>query len=504
MRQFMVSFKGTSAPPEILRGIAAGRIRAICLFAYQNVASPEQLRQLTGMLRRAAVENGQQPPLIGIDQEGGQLVAITNGATELPGNMALGATRSEDLAYKAGQVLGRELLAMGINMNFAPSLDVNINPKNPVIGIRSFGDDPDLVAALGAAMIRGMQSEGVIATAKHFPGHGDTVSDSHHVTPVVDQPLSRLNDVELKPFQAAIDAGADAIMTAHITFPALDATQPATLSRAILGDLLRGKMGFGGLLVTDAMDMHAVAHMGTAESVRAALSAGNDLILLGHIPDQMTLAQQFAGEESAESVARIERAQANIPRVQPPLGLVGSDAHRRIAQEIADSSITLVRDTAANLPLSPADGQRIAVLTFEPVDMTPADTSSGVTIRLADAVKMRHKDVQPITFSLNPDADEILDIVAQTADADIIIIGTARAEHYPGQGELVAALSAQNKPLITVALRTPYDILAYPQVATYLCAYGIRDVTTEAVARVLFGEIAPQGTLPCQGFAEFL
>ncbi|HLA45348.1 MAG TPA: glycoside hydrolase family 3 N-terminal domain-containing protein, partial [Aggregatilineales bacterium] len=204
MRQFMFSFKGFRAPDAILEGVRSGEISSFCLFAHQNVESLRQLRILTESLYEAAAAGGHPPPLIGIDQEGGQLIAVTKGATELPGNMALGATRSLELAEKAGGVLGRELLALGINLNFAPAVDVNITYTNPAIGIRSFGEDPQAVAAMGAAMIKGMQNEGILACAKHFPGQGDAARDTHNSDAIYSHPLSRLEAVELIPFRRAI------------------------------------------------------------------------------------------------------------------------------------------------------------------------------------------------------------------------------------------------------------------------------------------------------------
>ncbi|CAG1773069.1 partial Beta-hexosaminidase A, partial [uncultured bacterium] len=188
MIQLMHSFRGTTLPEAVREAVRRGEIAAFCLFNF-NVVSPAQLRELTLALYAAAAEGGLPPPIIGMDQEGGQLIAVSEGTTELPGNMALGATRSPELAEQAGRVLGRELLAMGVNMNFAPSLDINNNPANPAIGIRSFGDDPNLVSVLGRALIRGIQAEGVIATAKHFPGMGDIESDSHFALPVVPHSL---------------------------------------------------------------------------------------------------------------------------------------------------------------------------------------------------------------------------------------------------------------------------------------------------------------------------
>ncbi len=215
-------------------------------------------------------------------------MAIGEGTTALPGNMALGATGSAQLARKAGAVLGQELAAMGINVNYAPNCDVNINPHNPVIGIRSFGEKPEDVARLASAMIEGIQSAGVAATAKHFPGHGDTSGDSHHGLPSVPHNLERLQQVEFVPFQAAIGSGVKLMMTAHLALPAIDGPDapPATLSRQILHDLLREELGFEGVTVTDAMDMGAI-RQGQAlgeDAVRAA-AAGADLLLLTSNPD---------------------------------------------------------------------------------------------------------------------------------------------------------------------------------------------------------------------------
>lgn len=496
MLQLMVSFKGFTPPDEILTAVQQGEIGAFCLFTYQNVASPAQLRELNLALRKAAEVGGNPPPLIGIDQEGGQLIAIAGGATELPGNMALGATRSPELAEKAGRVLGRELLAMGINLNFAPSLDVNINPDNPVVGIRSFGDDPALVAELGVAQIRGMEAEGVIATAKHFPGHGDTGVDSHHAAPIVDHSLTRMHSIELLPFQAAIDAGVRSIMTSHIVFTAVDDQKPATLSIKILEGLLREQMGFDGLIISDAMDMFAVARYGWQESVQAALEAGNDLVLLGHLPNQLELSQRLSLWNRPAAQARIQKIRQASPAELPPLSVVGCADHQAIAQEIANRSITLVRDNGV-LPLHPSADEHIIVVTIRPIDLTPADTSSQVAMTLDEALRKRHPRVQTLEISYHAKEDELAEILRATREADILIIGTINAEQDSSQGELVRAIWERGQRPIVIAMRTPYDLASFPMIETYLCAYGIRAVTTEAIAKVLFGEIGATGILPC-------
>lgn len=496
MQQLMHSFAGHTAPPDILAAVRRGDIASFCLFKGLNVETPAQLRALNEDLRRAAREAGQPPLLIGIDQEGGQLIAVTGGATELPGNMALGATRSAELSEQAGRVLGRELRAMGVNLNFAPSLDVNINPANPGIGVRSFGADPALVAELGIAMMRGLHAEGVIAAVKHFPGHGDVVTDPHHASAAVTHPLDRIEQVELAPFRAAIQAGAKAVMSAHILFTALDPKFPATISPAILEGCLRGQMGFDGVILTDAMDMHAVAQYGREESVRMALQAGADLVLLGHVRDQLALIPLMRSLARPASLRRIQTLREADPDSWPPFEMVGCAEHQQIAQAIADRAITLVRG-GERLPLRPGPEDTIAVITPEPVNLTPADTSASAPITLAERVRARH--ARTLAFEL-PNKASVSDISAAlqaVQGAEIVIVGTTVAERDEAQASLVRALVARGQRPIVVSLRTPYDLMAFPMVETYLCAYGTRPVAMEAAARVLFGEIEARGVLPC-------
>lgn len=483
-------------PDDILQAVRDGLASSFCLFGY-NVESNDQLAQLTDALHKAAREGNQPPPLIGIDQEGGQLMAVTDGATELPGNMALGATKSAELAEKAGYVLARELLALGINLNFAPSVDINNNPDNIAIGVRSFGDDPHEVARLGVAIIKGMQAQGVIATAKHFPGHGDTSQDSHYTAPTIPHNIAYMESNELIPFREAIDAGVKAVMSAHILFPALDAEYPATLSDHILNGLLRRNLGFDGIIITDAMDMHAVARLGHQESVELALRAGIDLVLLGHIPDQLELTQKLTYRMDTVTHARIQNLRASLPTEPPSRDVIGCAEHQAIAQEIADKSITLVRDTAQQLPLKPATDDTIVVITPEPTNFTPADTSSGVQIGLADAIRQRHANTHSFELSAKATQNDIDGLLQQSADADTVVVGTILADKQEMQALLVNRLLEAGKNPVVIAMRTPYDLVAFPSVETYLCTYSIRPASMEATARVLFGEIEAVGVLPC-------
>jgi beta-N-acetylhexosaminidase len=491
----MHSFRGYTAPPAVLEGLRRGEIASFCLFTY-NFQSLKQFRRLNEQLYVAASEGGFPPPILGIDQEGGQLIPIRDGATLLPGNMALGATNSPDLAYQAGRVLARELLAVGCNLNFAPVLDLNLNPDNLAVGIRAFGDRPADVARMGTALIAGMQDAGVMASAKHFPGHGDTSTDSHFGVPVVNKPLPELEANELYPFVEAIRGGVGSILTGHILFPALDPENVATVSPRILKGLLREHMGYDGLIITDAMDMHAVNRLGMRESVRGAILAGIDLVLLAHLPEQIEMTAEMLPLENPASQGRILRARQAAPRALPPLDVIGSAEHRAVAQAIADASITRVRDNGS-LPLRPPADDEIAVVTIRPTNITPADTSLGEKIPLAEAIRARHP--RTTTHELNYQAaqGDVIAILNAVSGADTVIVGTLCADQDASQAALVNELIRLGKHPIVVSLRTPYDLRAFPQIETYLCAFSYRPVTCEAIARVLFGEIEARGVLPC-------
>jgi beta-N-acetylhexosaminidase len=400
---------------------------------------------------------------------------------------------------------------MGINLNYAPCCDVNVNPQNPVVGTRSFGEDPEEVARLSAAMVAGIQSCGVVATAKHFPGHGDTVSDSHHGIPVVPHSLERLRSVEFPPFLSSIQAGAKAVMTAHLALPAIDgrADLPATLSPSILKGLLRQELGFTGVIVTDAMDMQAI-RQGEAlgrEAV-AAVAAGADLLLLGSRPADQSYAYAGLVQALREGVLDSGDAIASAGRVsalkgwladqgpQLDLDVVGCAAHRATAREIAERSITLVRDRACLLPLRPQAGQRLAVILPQPTDLTPADTSSYVVPRLAEALRAFHTDVDEFAIPYAPQGSDISAILDGVRHHDFVIVGTLNAASQPGQAALVRGLLDRELRTIVVALRMPYDLMAFPEAPTYLCTYSILEPPMHALARALWGQIDIQGRLP--------
>jgi beta-N-acetylhexosaminidase len=507
--KLMLAFSGTKPPPAFLETLRSQHVGGVTLFRALNVASPAQVRELTAALQRAAAAAGQPPLLIAVDQEGGQLMAIDDGATRFPGNMALGAAGSDELAYRAGLATGRELAAMGVNVNYAPACDVNSNPRNPVVGVRSFGEDAAAVARLGAAMARGLQDAGVAATAKHFPGHGDTAADSHYEIPVVAHDLDRIRRVEFPPFAAAIRAGVKLVMTAHVAFPAFDdgLKLPATMSPALLRGLLREELGFEGVIISDALEMAAFSQGDMVIDTLAATAAGVDLLLLnadttiqrGVYAGLLQAARRtlLAPAEMLASAGRVLALKRWVAATEPPpLEVVGAAEHRALADEIAARSVTLVRDDAGALPLRLAPGDRVAAIVPRPADLTPADTSSYVACALAAALRRHHPNVDERVIARDPDSDAIAALARWAAQYDLIVVGTINAAEASGQAALVRALLHTGRPVVAVALRVPYDLLAYPAAPTYACAYSLLPPSSDALAAALFGHARFVGRLP--------
>jgi beta-N-acetylhexosaminidase len=511
-QKLLLAFTGKQGVTAELRdALRRYRPAGVTLFRSMNVDKPAQVRALCLDLQRAAQEAGLPPLLIAADQEGGQLMAIGEGVTQLSGNMALGAAGDFQLARRAGEVLGRELAAMGINVDYAPCCDVNVNPRNPVIGIRSFGEDPQQVAVLCAEMIAGIQSAGVAATAKHFPGLGDTALDAHWGTPVVPHALERLRQVELPPFEAAVGAGVQMVMTAHIALPAVegDAETPATLSPRVLGGLLRGQLGFQGVIVTDAMDMHAI-RQGEAlgEQAVRAVQAGVDLLLMGGEADdqkrvyESLLQAAYNGRVAEEAIRsssnRVLALKNWLQRTgpQPDLDIVGCAEHRQVADKIAARSLTLVRDLDGLLPLRLHADQGLAVVLPRPADLTPADTSSHVIPTLAQALRRYHPRLEEFLVPHAPSAQEIADLLVRLAGFDCIVLGTLNAFSQPQQAEMVKAILATGIPTVVAALRLPYDLAAFRQAPAFVVTYSLLEPSMRALAAALFGQAGFPGRLP--------
>jgi len=340
-RMFLVGFDGKEITPG-LRSLLARGVAGVILFG-RNVESPAQLAELCGRIKEAAG----RPVLICIDQEGGRVRRLRQGFTAVPSMRAVGRTGDATLAYEVGRILARELRAVNIDVNFAPSLDVDSNPANPVIGDRSFGPAADLVGRLGASLIRGMQAEGVAGCGKHFPGHGDTAQDSHLELPRLPHAMERLRRVELLPFKAAVEAGVAMIMTSHVVFHALDPHYPATMSEAVIGGILRQEMGFEGVVVSDDLEMEAIAANYPVEDVvLCGALAGVDLFSVCHdeaLQHRTIDALAAAVERGAVSAERVLQANRRIHGVMKRFcrpaapfdeGLIDTDSHRRVVERI--------------------------------------------------------------------------------------------------------------------------------------------------------------------------
>ncbi|HLB44429.1 MAG TPA: glycoside hydrolase family 3 protein [Candidatus Limnocylindrales bacterium] len=507
LARLMSAFTGSELPPPAARRISLRGVSGVTLFRAHNVVDPRQVRRLTGSIQQARPA-GAPALLVAADQEGGQLLALGDGTTPFAGAMALGATRDVELAERVAAATARELRALGVNVDYAPVCDLADNPANPAVGIRSFGDDPEAVGMLTAATVRGLQNQGVAATGKHFPGGGVAGVDPHFGLPLVPRTFAQLAERELVPFRAALEAGARMVMTGHLALPDVDAGRPASLSATILRDLLRGQLRFDGVTLTDALDMRALAQgSGQIVDAIAALRAGEDVLLgtadetaLGRLEEGILQAQRRGlvdADDDAAATRRLGELRRWLGRHdQPSLDVVGCGEHQALAAELAQRSITLVRNDDRLVPVKPAADSRIAVVQSMPADLTPADTSSTVPPTLASALRRRLRGVEEILLPAIPGEPDIAGLRQRLATFDLVVVGTFSAHLQQAQAALASAVLACGRPTVTVALRTPWDLLAYPSTRTHICSYGILPPSMEALAAALLGEAQFVGRLP--------
>lgn len=510
----MCGFSGKTPTEEILRLIREYRLGNVIYFR-DNIGTPEEVRQLSATLQEAARTAGNAPLWISVDQEGGMVARIDRQVALMPGNMALGAVGSPELVYETARISGMELRSLGINLNFAPCVDVNNNKANPVIGVRSYGEDAEMVGLMGARAVQGYQDAGISACPKHFPGHGDTTADSHLELPTVPHNLERLRQVELPPFRSAIAAGADVVMTAHVQFPAYDASGlPATLSAAVLEGLLREELGFGGVIATDCLEMKAISGtVGVGRGAVMALKAGADLVLVSHSPElqlealeaiyQAVLSGELSRERIAASARRIQdaktRREAAWQRLIHEQGIpeVGALEHRKVAGEAAERAVTLVK--AAGVGSFPLDEAASTLVIWPRAEArTDVDEAIRQEITLGKALAPYLADVQELAVSLAPDDAEIEAVLAAARSGRLqIVAGTYNAAFNPGQVRLMQALLKLPGAKVTaVALRSPYDLLSFTDVQTYVACYENRPLMLQAAAKVLTGRLPASGKLP--------
>ncbi len=518
---------------EVGKVIQDYELGGVILFA-ENIVETEQTTRLTDGLQKAAKEAGIPPLLIATDQEGGIVYRLGSG-TAMPGNMALGAARDPQLAYDVGGVFGAELKSVGINVNFAPSLDVNCNPSNPVINLRSIGSKPELVSEIGTQIVKGIQDQNVSAAAKHFPGHGDTSTDSHVGLPAVDKSYDELKQTELAPFQAAIDGGIDMIMTAHIAFPQVvtetfiskkDGSEihpPATLSKEILTDILRGDMGYEGVIVTDAMEMQAITqHFGEIDAVKIAFNAGVDIALMpttvqrnSQVPKLDAIVTSVcdavrAGEisedqitESAERIIKlkIDRGVMDLADDQTPVddkvanaeAVVGCEAHRAIEREASYKATTVVKNEGGVLPLQPKDGEKVLFIAAYSNEIP--GMQYGLTRLQAEGLVPKSVTFDTYVYTSQTAVNDELKAKIDAADYVVMDTEMTSVSHLKPTHWVTAAPKAVTAycneigtPCVLMSVGQPYDVSVFDDCKAYVATYGYKGMDpTESD-----GSIAPQ------------
>ncbi len=470
---------------------------------------------LLNRLQRASL----LPLLFTADFEGGAGY-IVEGATRLPRAMALGATRDTGLATRAGLLAAGEGRALGIHVDFYPVVDVNNNPMNPIINVRSFGEDPEAVGRMATAYLQGIQAGGMLGTAKHFPGHGDTATDTHLDLAVIEHPRSRLDAVELVPFRAVIEAGIDAVMSSHIRLPALDPTEglPATLSRPVLTGLLRQDLRFDGLVFTDSMSMHAISRrFPPGKAAAMAVGAGADIVLDPPDPDAALVGIREAVERGEIAREQVDRSVARVLRAKARLGLqrvrtvdveavpdgLGGRARQAVAAEIASKAITLLKDERSQVPLRLPAGARVLLLSM--IDYGSGWREGAPGRVLIPELRKRFADLTAVEVSDRTTAAELDLVKALARRSDAVITATyVRISGYsgrmglaPSQVTLLEQLAADPaRPFVAVAFGSPYVGDLAPRLPAVLLTYETGDAPEAAAARALCGEAGVGGKLP--------
>ncbi|EHR35486.1 hypothetical protein HMPREF9709_00438 [Helcococcus kunzii ATCC 51366] len=545
----------TELNSEIKEAIQKYKFGGIILFA-ENVVETEQTRRLTHYIQEAAIEAKMPPLLLSIDQEGGKVVRLGTG-TNMPGNMALGATADEDLAYIYGKTIGEEVKSLGINVNLAPVMDVNNNPNNPVIGERSISSDPNLVAKLGTKVLYGIQDTGVSAAIKHFPGHGDTATDSHVGLPEVDKSYDEVSQMELVPFFKAAEQGVDMIMTAHISYPQLekdkaiskkDGTEisiPATLSDDILTGVIRDKMNYDGIIITDAMNMKAISsHFGEEEAILMTIKAGTDIPLMPTLLQSKADLEKLDGiiaaiktavenneiteERIDESVKRIlelkERRgildldQYNIPleeKLTTALETVGSREHFENQRMITQRALTVTKNNDNTLPLKPKAGEKVLILT--PYENELPGFTYGFTNLQKEGIIDKAVKYEVKQFTDKTTSEEIsalvdkFDYVIVTSEisAESRLASTHWLSNIPDQ--LTTLAKKAGKPSVVISIGKPYDADRYDMADAMVLAYGAKGMDPTEAGKdpvkafgpnipysldVVFGKVGSTGKLP--------
>lgn len=503
--QTLVVFVDVDSAELVRPAIEQGKIGGV-LIQWGNYSLAETKKLVDKLQTWAANSPHKIPLFISIDYEGGTVYTpITLGFDYLPTNMMLSAARDEEGAATIAYLAGLELRRAGVHINFSPVLDVNSNPHNPIIGVRSFGSDPASVTRMGGALINGFKAADIVSVVKHFPGHGDTSADSHYDVPVVRASYSQLQKIHLAPFEAAVKQGVPGVMTGHILYPALDNKNVATFSRPILQDLLRGTMGFKGLIVTDSLDMKSATSYCTIPSCAVrALESGADMILLGRYIKPVSVFSQVWREVQAKHLEpAVEEAARKVFDLKKQMGLLDNsravpapieEAYHMALAKISAESVTLVRDRKKLLPFKPAANKKptVCAVFFAParfadqlMSFSKPFLQKGWTIRSYNAALTPRKKDSQRAAACAKGADLLIVTSLQWADKTNI-----------NQKNAINGLIGENPNTVFISTMSPYDIKNYPEADVVLATYGLNKYVLQTAADIILGNQSARGVLP--------
>ncbi len=500
--KLVAGFEGTRLPEDMVRLIKEHKVSNIILFR-RNIISGDQLKQLCEEIQSLVYKETGTAALITIDQEGGSVSRLPGGHTVFPSQMAVAASGKPENAFESARLTGLQLKEYGVNFNLAPVMDLNLNPDNPVIGTRSFSDRPSVAASYGAESIKGYKEAGILCSAKHFPGHGDTAVDSHSGLPVVDKSLDEMQATELLSFKAAVKGGVPAVMMSHILYPKLQKNPlPATMSRDIITGLLKEKMSFTGLVISDCMMMDAILkYYGTVEGCVASAKAGIDLIFVSHDPAlaakaaegirDMILSNGIIEEEALASEQKVLAAKAQLADIdRPSLTEEEKYAMRIKAASIAKEAICLVNaDSLPSLGSKPL---------FIGMPAAKASQASDDVTRLISFPRALSDALGGDRYELDKEMSEsdIPLILSAAGNADAAILGVQGIRLSQAEEKLLNALRGIGKPVICVALRTPYPLSRLPQGVAGLAVFDYSEDSLNALTETFRSETAPSGQMP--------
>ena len=511
---YIIGFNGTRINPYLIEIITKWKVGGV-VFSIRNVENPFQVKELIEEMQSIAIRENGVPLIVAINQEGGDRTCFLESLSRNPGSMAIGATHKHEWAYQIARIVGTELKALGFNLLFMPVIDLSSLSDNQVLGTRSFGDDPKFVAEMGAAFIRGLTEVGIIPTAKHFPGCGGSSVDAHFDLPSIRSTFDDLEQNELIPFRRAIGENVPMMMTSHVSFPNIDKHAIATFSEIINTNIAREKLGFNGVIITDAFGMKSLTnHFSPQESAVRAILAGADMILKRHgreanlaILQALRIALengQITEERINCSLKRIFAIKQKycLPDQKDISSAIWNRDHIQKIELMGEESVTIVRNNNNLLPLKLNHQTKVLlimpnILTNASLDGTIGD-DAGYLIRgiLSDKFSYSIDGFDLIHYSLNPFAEEKKTVVEKAKSYDVLILGTHRSNIRSHQAEMVREIFALNKKIIWIALNSPYDLLDYPEACTYICTYGDRLPQLKALCRLITGEIEPNGRLP--------